>query len=106
MQNGVDSREVVHEMLKAHLKKVRGMTMQDKEMEKTRQAAKKKLKSDSILCAVMGNSSSRDWEANLVARKPKKPKACKVYLSAPETRSKFKLWLQPHPRGPQFQLRL
>ena len=24
----------------------------------------------------------------------------------PETRSKFKLWLQPHPRGPQFQLRL
>ena len=24
----------------------------------------------------------------------------------PETRSKFKLWLQPHPRGPRFQLRL
>ena len=27
-------------------------------------------------------------------------------LSAPETRPEFKLWLQPHPRGPRFQLRL
>ena len=25
---------------------------------------------------------------------------------APETRPKLKLWLQPHPRGPRFQLRL
>ena len=30
VQNGVDSREVAREMLKAHLNKVRGMTVQDK----------------------------------------------------------------------------
>ena len=85
MRNGVDSREVAREMLKAHLKKVRGMTVQDKEMETTRQAAKKKLKSDGILRAVMGNSSSGDWEADLVARKPKKPKARKAWSSAEES---------------------
>ena len=87
VRNGVESREVAREMLKAHLKKVRGMTVQDKEMEKTqvRQAAKKKLKSDGILRAVMGNASSGDWEADLVARKPKKSKACKVWSSAEES---------------------
>ena len=85
--NGVDSREVAREMLKAHLKKVRGMTVQDKEMAKTRHAAKKKLKSDGILRAVMGNASSGDWEADLVARnsKPKKPKARKAWSSAEES---------------------
>ena len=81
VRNGVDSREVAREMLKAHLKKVMGMTVQDKEMEKTRQAAKKKLKSDGILRAVMGNTSSGDWEADLVAKKPKKSKARKVWSS-------------------------
>ena len=87
VRNGVESREVAREMLKAHLKKVRGMTVQDKEMEKTqaRQAAKKKLKSDGILRAVMGSASSGDWEADLVARKPKKSKARKVWSSAEES---------------------
>ena len=81
VRNGVDSREVAREMFKAHLKQVRGMTIQDKEMEKTRQAAKKKLKSDVILRAVMGNASSGDWEADLVAKKPKTPKAHRAVLS-------------------------
>ena len=85
VRNGVDSREVVGEMLKAHLKKVRGMTVQDKEMEKTRQAAKKKLKSDGSLRAVMGNASSGDWEADLVARKPKQSKARKAWSSDEES---------------------
>jgi hypothetical protein len=58
VRNGDDTREVAREMMKAHLKKVRGVTVQDKEMEKTRQAAEKKLKSDGILRAVMGNASS------------------------------------------------
>ena len=35
VRNGVDSREVARKMLKAHLKKVRGMTVQDTEMVKT-----------------------------------------------------------------------
>ena len=67
VRNGVDEKEVAREMLKAHLKKVRGMTVQDKEMEKTRLAAKKQLKSDGILRAVMGKGSSGDFEADLVA---------------------------------------
>ena len=36
------------------------------------------MKSDGILRAVMGNSRSGDWKADLVARKPKKPKARKA----------------------------
>ena len=85
VQNGVDSMEMAREMLKAHLKKVRGMIIQDKEMEKTRQAAKKKLKSDGILRAVMENTSSGDWEAAVVAKKPRKSKACRVVLSDDES---------------------
>jgi len=61
VRNGVDDREVAREMLKAHLKKVRGVTVQDKEMEKTRQAAKKKLKSDGILRAVSACCNG-EWE--------------------------------------------
>ena len=63
VRNGFDSREVAREMMKAHLKKVRGMAVQDKEMEKTRQAAKKKLKSDGVLRAAMGNVSSGDLQS-------------------------------------------
>ena len=85
VRNEVNSREVPREMLKAHLKKVRGVTVQDKEMEKARQAAKKKLKSDGILRDVMVNASSGDWEADMVARKPKKSKARKVWSSAEES---------------------
>ena len=89
VRNAVDSKEVAREMymtlLKAHLKKVRGMTVQDKEMEKTRQAATKKLKSDGILRAVMGNASSGDWEADLVTRKPKKARARRVVSSDEES---------------------
>ena len=83
--HGVDSREVAREMMKAHLKKVRGMAVQDKEMEKTRQAAKKKLKSDGIPCAAMGNVSSGDWEADLVAKKTKKSKGRRVLSSDDES---------------------
>ena len=68
VRNGVDTKEVAREMMKAHLKKVRGMTVQDKEMEKTRQAAKKKLKSDGILRAVMGNVSSGDYGADVAVQ--------------------------------------
>ena len=87
VRNRADSREVAREMMKAHLKKVRGMTVQDKEMEKTRQlqAAKKKLKSDGILRAVMGNAGSGDWESGLVTKKPKKPRARKAWSSAEES---------------------
>ena len=85
VRNGVDSKEVAREMMKAHLKKVRGMTVQDKEMEKTRQAAKKKLKSDGILRAVMGSVSSGDWEADLVAKKPRKSKGRRVLSSDDES---------------------
>ena len=72
-------------MLKAHLKKVRGMTVQDKEMEKTRQAAKKKLKSDGILCAVMGRGSSGDFETDLVQKKSKKSRGRRVVSSDDES---------------------
>jgi hypothetical protein len=85
VRNGVDEKEVAREMLKAHLKKVRGMTVQDKEMEKTRQAAKKKLKSDGILRAVMGRGSSGDFETDLVQRKSKKSKGRRVVSSDDES---------------------
>jgi len=85
VRNGVDEKEVAREMLKAHLKKVRGMTVQDKEMEKTRQAAKKKLKSDGILRAVMGRGSSGDFETDLVQKKSKKSKGRRVVSSDDES---------------------
>ena len=85
VRNGVDEKEVAREMLKAHLKKVRGMTVQDKEMEKTRQAAKKKLKSGDILCAVMGRGSSGDFETDLVGKKSKKAKGRRVVSSDDES---------------------
>jgi hypothetical protein len=72
-------------MLKAHLKKVRGMTVQDKEMEKTRQAAKKKVKSDGILRAVMGRGSSGDYETDLVKKRSKKSKGRRVVSSDDES---------------------
>ena len=85
VRNGVDEKEVAREMLKAHLKKVRGMTVQDKEMEKTRQAAKKKLKSDGILRAVMGRGSSGDFDTDLVAKKSKKSRGRRVVSSDDES---------------------
>ena len=85
VRNGVDTKEVAREMMKAHLKKVRGMTVQDKEMEKTRQAAKKKLKSDGILRAVMGNVSSGDFGTDAVVRKSKKSRGRRVFSSDDES---------------------
>ena len=76
---------MAREMLKAHLNKVRSMTVQDKEMAKARQAAKKKLKSDGILRAVMGNSSTGDWEADLVTKKPRRAKGRRMVSSGDES---------------------
>ena len=63
----------------------RGVTVQDKEMEKTRQAAKKKLKSDGILRAMMGNASSGDYEADIVVQKSKTSRARRVFSSDDES---------------------